>query len=351
MKPEIRTERPDVAAAASTEARLRASRRTLLASPLEVEHRVVDADRESDQQDDRRNRVVHRQHLARQRQQPDRRQHRRQAEQERDPRGDQRPERQQQDHQRHRERDRARLQQILAELLVDRLVRASTAELRDRELRTRALRVRDRRQDRLDLVLGVFGLAADVELDQRRMPVARYPTSTARRKRRIDVGHVWLRLQPPDYVLHGGVEPRARRRQRRALNEHQLLRRLLELVVEDPLDTAGLTRPRFVHRQRVCSHHMSERERHEDERQPAENGRLPVPRAPTARARSEILPLNRACPQLPPTSSRSAATIRLGRQPVKRFERQPVRVLEGTDAVHHGSCRLAFPGNSRPAAS
>src|SRR5205823_8501453 len=131
----------------------------------------------------------------------------------------------------HGERELAGLQQILAELVVDRLVRASTAELRDGELTTRALRVRDRSQNRLDLVLGVVGLAADVELDQRRMPVARYLASIARRERRVDVGHVRLRRQPPNYILHGGVEPCTSGRQRRVLEEHELLRRLFELAV------------------------------------------------------------------------------------------------------------------------
>jgi hypothetical protein len=133
--------------------------------------------------------------------------HRRQREQERDPGGHQRPERQQQDPQRHRERDRARLQQILAELVADPLGHAPAAEFLDRELRTRALGVRDGRQDRLDLVLSVLGLAADVELDQRRVSVARDPPGVACRERRLDVGDVRLTSQPPDHVSHGGMNP------------------------------------------------------------------------------------------------------------------------------------------------
>jgi hypothetical protein len=49
VRPEISTDRPEVAAAASS-ARLFASPgSSLLAFPLQIEHRVVDADREPDQ--------------------------------------------------------------------------------------------------------------------------------------------------------------------------------------------------------------------------------------------------------------------------------------------------------------
>ena len=53
VRPEMSTERPEVAAAASSAASLAPSGGALLARPLQIEHRVVDADREPDQQHER----------------------------------------------------------------------------------------------------------------------------------------------------------------------------------------------------------------------------------------------------------------------------------------------------------
>ena len=61
----------------------RASGPPLLALAAQVEQRVVDADREPDEDDDRGDVGIHRDQLARQRQQADRRQHRREREQQR----------------------------------------------------------------------------------------------------------------------------------------------------------------------------------------------------------------------------------------------------------------------------
>ena len=54
VRPEMSTARPDVAAAASSAASVLAPGLALLALAAEVEQRVVDADGEADEQDDRR---------------------------------------------------------------------------------------------------------------------------------------------------------------------------------------------------------------------------------------------------------------------------------------------------------
>ncbi len=95
VTPEMSTERPDVAAAASSAASSAATRGTLFALPLQVEHRVVDSDREPDQEDDRADGVGHRQNLADERDEAKRAEHRRQPQQERDAGRDERPERDQ----------------------------------------------------------------------------------------------------------------------------------------------------------------------------------------------------------------------------------------------------------------
>ena len=65
VKPETSTARPEVAAAVWTASSLLAPARLLLALAAQVEQRVVDADRQADEQDDRADGVVHRHELAR----------------------------------------------------------------------------------------------------------------------------------------------------------------------------------------------------------------------------------------------------------------------------------------------
>ena len=60
VKPETITARPEVAAAAASDAVFAAPRLALLALAAQVEHRVVDPDREADQQDHLVDRAVHR---------------------------------------------------------------------------------------------------------------------------------------------------------------------------------------------------------------------------------------------------------------------------------------------------
>ena len=84
---------------------LAASGGTLLAFAPEVEERVVDPDGEPDQQDHLADLLVHREQVARQRDEGGRREHGRDREQQRNRGRDRRAEHEQQDEQRERERD------------------------------------------------------------------------------------------------------------------------------------------------------------------------------------------------------------------------------------------------------
>ena len=72
VTPEISTERPGGGGGGLERGPVTAAGRPLLTLALDVEERVVDADGEADQQDDRADVLVHRDELARQREQADR---------------------------------------------------------------------------------------------------------------------------------------------------------------------------------------------------------------------------------------------------------------------------------------
>ena len=111
VRPEMSTERPDVAAAASSAA-ARCGRRPLFALAADVEQRVVDADREPDQQHDLETESsIGTSWLGRARAR--RREDRREREHDRQDRGDERAEDEQQDHERDRQREQADLGELL----------------------------------------------------------------------------------------------------------------------------------------------------------------------------------------------------------------------------------------------
>ena len=170
VRPETSTERPEVAAAASSAAS-GPSGGTLLPFALQVEHRVVDADGEPDQQDHRRSLEGDRDQMARQRDQAERRQDGGQGEQERDAGGHERAEREHEDEQRDRERERSGLAEVVAVRGLDALLGAGVAELADREARMGRLRCCNRVQDGLDLVDGFVLVALDGEADERGVAV------------------------------------------------------------------------------------------------------------------------------------------------------------------------------------
>jgi transposase-like protein len=112
VKPETSTARPDVARPCGP---LRSCRLPpfLLAFATQVEQRVVDADRQADEQHHRAHGVVHRHELARDRDQAERRHDRGQPEQQRDAGRDERAEGEDEDDQRDRQREELGLLEVV----------------------------------------------------------------------------------------------------------------------------------------------------------------------------------------------------------------------------------------------
>src|SRR5215218_3904148 len=118
-----------------------------------------------DEQDDRRHRVGHREHLADAGNKAQGAQHRRQRQQERDSRGDEGAESDQQDDQGQRNREEPGALQIVAERRGERLVGAFT-ERPDVEVRMCPLNSGDAGDDRVDLVDSILGRSTDLDLHQ-----------------------------------------------------------------------------------------------------------------------------------------------------------------------------------------
>src|SRR5881296_1528535 len=118
----------------------------------EVEHRVVDADREPDQQHDRGRFLCEREQVTRERDQPERREDGRERKQQRNARGHERAERDHEDDQRQRDGVHARALEVVREGGVGLFGCARVAELSDEEAGMRALRLLDAVEDRPELV-------------------------------------------------------------------------------------------------------------------------------------------------------------------------------------------------------
>ena len=132
VMPDTSTARPEVAAAASSAASSRAPRGALLALTAQVEHRVVDAHGQSDQQHDRADRLVHRPDLADRADQADRRGHRGDGEQQGHEGRQQRAKSKDQDDQGDRQGGDLRL----LEVVLERLARAPCPRWRRRTPRS-----------------------------------------------------------------------------------------------------------------------------------------------------------------------------------------------------------------------
>src|SRR4029077_19666564 len=111
-----------------------------------------------------------------------------------------------QDDQRDRQGEHPRLAEILAVLIHDRLRRAGIAHLADEEVRMGSLGDCDDVDDWTDLVWRLVDLAANVELDERGVPILGDLFRIAAGERRADVPDVGLTHDPGDDVLYGRVE-------------------------------------------------------------------------------------------------------------------------------------------------
>ena len=129
VRPETTTARPTVAEVASSAASGLAAVAALLALAADVEQRVVDADGEADEDDERAGGVADRGDLRDEAERADRGGDRRDAEQQRHGCGDERAEGDAQDHERDRQRDHLRALQVLLDDVVERLVDRAGAGL------------------------------------------------------------------------------------------------------------------------------------------------------------------------------------------------------------------------------
>ncbi len=100
--------------------------------------------------------------------------------------GDERAEREQQDHQRDRHGELLRLAEVVADGLVQDMLRAREAELLDLEAGVRVLFGGDRVEDRLDVLARDLADLAHLELDERRVAVGGDHAFAARVERRAD---------------------------------------------------------------------------------------------------------------------------------------------------------------------
>ena len=260
---------------------------SLLALAAQVEERVVDSDGQADEQHDRRDRVVHRQDVAEEVDDPERAHHGRQAEQQRDARGDQRPEGQQQDQQRDRQREGLSLREVLTGRVRDRLLGAGVAELADEDAA-------------VPLCHGIHGVdhwadrgrrrlvaAAQLEVHERRAVVGRDLLGGAGRVGRDDIRDVRFALDASHDVSDCGADARVRHgRASRRLDQDALVGALGEVVIDRALGARGLAGTAVV----VAldqARGLPGGDREEDEGQPQADRQTAVPCAPAARSGRE----------------------------------------------------------------
>jgi len=262
----------------------------LLALPAEIEERVVDADRHADHQDHGAERLlIGRHEMTHNCVQAGRCQHGRERQQDRQAGGDERAEREDQDDERQHHRRQPGPAHIAGEARIELVIRGSLTELLDDQARVRGLHAVDRLQDRRDLLLGIHGLAPDVELDERRVVVAREEPRPGVVERGDDVRRVRLVGQCLSDVPDRGDERGVGDRRRRRLHEHALAGGNLEVrLVEDLLCAPRVSvrdRPRLhLLRADGCAENHAQR----GNREPAERRGLPVSGAPTAGAAGEV---------------------------------------------------------------
>ena len=261
----------------------------LLAFALEVEERVVDADRQPDQEHDHADVLVERDQLARQRQQSHRREHRRQCEQQRQACGDQGAEGNDQ----HDQRDRQREQPGLLEIAHDRVVQLRLdvdAELLDRDSRV----PRGGGDDRLlhglvelRCLLRVGG--AKLQRRECRVAIVGDPLLVAGGERRLDLLHLRHAADRPYDIGDRGPEGRIVDRHRGALDQDLVALSLLEHVAEQRVDVARLAGAGLVRVELLGADGVSDHERDGDERQPAEDRCLLVACTPATHAGRKVV--------------------------------------------------------------
>ena len=264
--------------------------RPLLALALEVEERVVDADRQADQEDDRGRGVVHGDELARDGQEAEGGHDGREAEEQRNPGGDSGAEVDQQDAERQWDGRELRPLKVGRDRVVDRLLTAGGAEALDGEAGVRGLDAGDGLEDRLDAVDGGRAAVGELVLDEDGVSVRGDERGVV--QRRADLGDAVGGGELGDDVGDDGLELGARGRERFALDEDGLVDRVAEAAAVDDLQrAAGVAGLGVGGIERLGADHAAERDGDEHEGEPPEDRDLPVGGAPAAHAGCEVLGL------------------------------------------------------------
>ena len=263
----------------------------LLALALQVEERVVDADGEADQQEHGADVLVHRDQVARQRDETERPEHGREREQQRHACGDDRAEDEQQDQEGQRDRPLPRLRELRVEHVVQRLAGADRTGLADVEVGVGLRHGGGRLRERVDALGGEVVVALHVPLDDRRAAVRRDLVGAARVVRRAQVLDRRPRLHRRDDVVHDGAEGGRLRGESLALDEDDLRLRVgLEAgVPQDVVGAVRLADVGVVLVDLLRADRLPDHQGGGHEGEPAEDRGLPVARAPAAHAGRDVV--------------------------------------------------------------
>ena len=280
VRPETSTARPDVAAAISIASMVVLPSGPFAALAGEVEDRVVDTDREADQEDHGLRHVGDGQQVAGEGREAAGGADRAHREQHRDAGRHEAAEREHQDQQRQRQRQGLGLLEILALRLVVDLGERRLTGLTDGEAGMGRGGGRGRGQRRCDLVAGRVLRAGDLEADQRGVTVGRDGALVVRGAQLL---HVLGRREASHDVVDDGAELRVAGLQRRRGDDHLLLRLRAEArAVEGARRDAALPRAGLRRLQLLRAGHAADHDRQHDERDPAGNCLPRVPGTPGA---------------------------------------------------------------------
>ena len=228
--------------------------------------------------------------MARERHDPDRCEHARQRQENRDSDRDQAAQHEQQDNDRDRDRPLTGQLELVQEHLVERLVGAYSrvAHVEPRMSLRDLLR---RRRHRVDVLLGLVGVAPHFPLDDRRVPVVADQGLVAAPVGRVEALDRRVRLDRTDDVADGGPKGRAVDRLPLALDQHELGLRspLREGFLQDLIGSVRLSDAGVVLVDLLQADDLStEAEENDDAGEPAEDGRFPVGRAPRAHPACDV---------------------------------------------------------------
>src|SRR6185436_13027761 len=141
-----------------------------------------------------------------------------------------------------RQREETCFFEVVGEGGVDRTDRARVAELADEEPWVGPLRSRDLVDNGVDLVDSHVGVAPDLELDKRRLPVLGDLAGVRGIERRPYMLYDRESGEPTEDIIDRGRERGIAHVEGRALNQDTLTGWLFEACVEDPVGAAGLPR-------------------------------------------------------------------------------------------------------------